>query len=281
LKASKLTIGYLSDISKISKRTLRLYDEKGLLKPSERDENNNYRYYSEQQIVVALMIREMKRRGFTSSEIKNLIKIRDLNEFSKRLDEKVKSLEEKISMIQEQLNYIQTTKSMIQEALVAYSETAKTKSKKMVIDEMPEINILFTRQKSYLNANRLFWDRYNELQLLRETENVTVTGPFSAIFHDHCLHQFFFDEGDLEVYLPIKETNFKSSNTRRYGGFKRASMIHIGWYADALNNYVELVKQIEGHGYKITGPAHEEYIVEFSYAIPKEGYVTRIFFPIE
>lgn len=39
-------IGDFSSITKISKRMLRYYNEKGLLKP-QKDELNNYRYYSD------------------------------------------------------------------------------------------------------------------------------------------------------------------------------------------------------------------------------------------
>ena len=58
----KYTIGEISKITNLNKKTLRFYDEKGILKPLKRDEYNNYRYYSEQEILKALVIREMRLR---------------------------------------------------------------------------------------------------------------------------------------------------------------------------------------------------------------------------
>ncbi|MDL2254408.1 MerR family transcriptional regulator [Ruminococcaceae bacterium OttesenSCG-928-I18] len=281
MSVRRYTIGDLSDISGISKRTLRLYDEKELLKPSERDDENNYRLYSEQQVVDALMIREMKRRGFSMSEIKSLLQSHDLRELKKELDEKITSLEAEVGKIQEQLAYTRVTKDLITKALYFYDEALEKKSNEIVVDKMPDMTILFDRRHCHVNANHLFWDRYNDLQLLREKEQVTAAGPFSAIFYDHYFNQFFFDEGDLEVYLPIQETNRESPNIRVIQGFERASMIFVGWYSELLATYVELVKQIEKKGYRIAGPSYEEYLVEFSYGVSEENCVTRVSFPVE
>ena len=85
----------------------------------------------------------------------------------------------------------------------------------------------------------------------------------------------------MEVYLPIKEAGKTGPNIRKIEPFQRASVVFVGWYAKLLASYVDLVKQIEKNGYKIVGPAYEEYIVEFSYGVPEEECVTRISFPVE
>ena len=262
------TIGELSDISGISKSALRLYDEKGLLQPEERDEENNYRLYSEQQIIDALMIREMKQRGFSMTEIKDGL-VRKRDELTAELDS-----------IQNQLSYLDRTIGTIEGAL-DYYDGEQGEYQPMVIDTMPEMTVIFDRKNSYINANHLFWDRYNDIHLLKDQEHVTVNGPFSAIFYDHYLNQFFFDEGDLEIYLPIEEADAEGPHIRTIGGFLRASMVAVGWYSELLGTYVELVKQIMHEGYKIVGPAYEEYLVEFSYGITKDQCVTRVSFPIE
>ena len=44
------TIGEISKLSRISLKTLRYYDEIGLLKPKYVNQENNYRYYSIEQL---------------------------------------------------------------------------------------------------------------------------------------------------------------------------------------------------------------------------------------
>lgn len=275
----RYTIGDLSKITGINTKTLRLYDQKGLLKPSERDEDNNYRYYSEQQVVDAVMIREMKLRGFSISEQKILLQTPDLGTLKAELENKIATVQQDIDALQDQLKYSQSVLGLVENALQVSEHEAE--SSQIKFEVTPARTVLFIRKKGYVNANQLFWDRYNELQKLREELQVTPAGPFSAIFHDHYFNQFFFEEGDLEVFLPIQEEHLEGPNIRRIGAENRASMVFVGWYAQLLATYVELVKQIDKSGHKIAGPAYEEYIVEFSYGVPENQCVTRVAFPVK
>ncbi len=278
---SKYTIGELSEMSGISRTTLRLYDAKGLLRPSERDSDNNYRLYSEQQAIEAVMIREMKLRGFSMSELKALMKNHDLGKVKTDLDQKIKSLQAETEKIREQIYYLTATNNLLSSALEFYDGTTSKEPMEMVVDYMPETTVLFHRRISNISADHLQWERYNELLVLRNKEQLTQNGPVCAIFYDHYFNQFFFEKGDMAMYVPIKETDRTGEHIRKIGEFLRASMIFVGWYTGLLGTYVELVKQIEKNHYKIVGPAHEEYLADFSYGVPNEKCVTRVFFPIE
>ena len=62
-------IGDFANIVNISVRTLRYYDEIGLLKPEIVDRYTNYRYYTEDNVVEAQFITLLKGVGFTLQEI--------------------------------------------------------------------------------------------------------------------------------------------------------------------------------------------------------------------
>lgn len=62
-------IGDFSNLVNISVRTLRYYDEIGLLKPEIVDKFTNYRYYTEDNVVEAHFITLLKDVGFTLQEI--------------------------------------------------------------------------------------------------------------------------------------------------------------------------------------------------------------------
>src|SRR6266566_4943311 len=57
---TRVTIGDFSRASHLSVKTLRHYHEVGLLEPSEVDPHNGYRYYSEEQIPLAQVIRRLR-----------------------------------------------------------------------------------------------------------------------------------------------------------------------------------------------------------------------------
>ena len=62
-------IGEFSKIVDIPVRTLRYYDEYGILKPSEVDNFTGYRYYSDENILECHLIKLLKSLDFTLEEI--------------------------------------------------------------------------------------------------------------------------------------------------------------------------------------------------------------------
>ncbi len=62
-------IGDFANLVNISVRTLRYYDEIGLLKPFIVDKFTNYRYYTDDNVVEAQFITLLKEIGFTLQEI--------------------------------------------------------------------------------------------------------------------------------------------------------------------------------------------------------------------
>ena len=68
----QISIGKFSQITSLSPRALRLYDEKGLLSPK-RDRFNNYRFYTSQQIESGLKIKTLSWMGFSCAEIDEIM----------------------------------------------------------------------------------------------------------------------------------------------------------------------------------------------------------------
>jgi diguanylate cyclase (GGDEF)-like protein len=82
-------IGEFSERSGISKRMLRHYDKLDLFSPIALNEENGYRYYSEDQLVEMRKIQFLKDLGFTLATIKELMcKPLDLYEFIELLKDK-------------------------------------------------------------------------------------------------------------------------------------------------------------------------------------------------
>ena len=84
--------GKLSEISGVSSRTLRYYDEIGLLKPSFINESG-YRYYDDNEVALLQQILFYKERGLDLQTIKEIIYRKDFDLYS-ALEEHLVSLEE-------------------------------------------------------------------------------------------------------------------------------------------------------------------------------------------
>ena len=69
-----LRIGVFARLGEVSVRTLRFYDEKGLIKPARIDAQTGYRYYDTAQIPRLAKIRELRELGFSLDEISDALK---------------------------------------------------------------------------------------------------------------------------------------------------------------------------------------------------------------
>ena len=98
-------IGMFSKINKVTVKTLRYYDEVGLLIPAYVDEENGYRYYTSNQLPIIHKIKALRQMGFTIDEITLIIKgIKATEIFENRKKELEKAIEESNKQAS-QINY--------------------------------------------------------------------------------------------------------------------------------------------------------------------------------
>ncbi len=73
MKDDLMLIGEIADFFSISRKAIRLYEKKGILKPVKVDEQNGYRYYSADQVQQLNALLELKALGFSLDEIKTVL----------------------------------------------------------------------------------------------------------------------------------------------------------------------------------------------------------------
>lgn len=78
--SARVTIGDFSRASHLSVKTLRHYHEVGLLEPSEVDPGNGYRYYSEDQIAQAQVIRRLRALQMPVADVRSVLAAPDSGE---------------------------------------------------------------------------------------------------------------------------------------------------------------------------------------------------------
>ena len=93
-----ITIGELSELYSVSKRSLRIYHDMGLLVPEYVDHQTGYRYYTPRQFPQLESILQMRALGLSLNNILVILKQRDLDTceilFGERLDELNKEIAE-------------------------------------------------------------------------------------------------------------------------------------------------------------------------------------------
>ena len=107
----KYSIRKLSELAGVSARTLRYYDEIGLLKPSEISEAG-YRYYGERELALLQQILFYRERGFDLKQIRKIL-YQDDFDIMRALKEHLRELEEQKAHVESLIRTVeQTIRSM-------------------------------------------------------------------------------------------------------------------------------------------------------------------------
>jgi len=241
----KLKIGDLSRLLQVSVRTLRYYEEIGLLKPCEVDDWTGYRYYHIDQMQTVGMIRSFKEAGFALDEIRELIE--DGN-----LIPETELLKKKIEECDKQMERLNARKQRLQ--LMIDRERRINTMSRFSIQSLPAQTVASHRAilQSYDEIEGLFHNVINpeleKIGCVRIPNNCTFT-----IFHDEEYVPSHIDvEFCQEVVKAGQDTNI--IHFKQMPAIPMALCMAIwGNHESMLEAYRELYDYMEQNGYEVDG----------------------------
>ncbi len=277
------TIGQVSGLCNIPIQTLRYYDEIGLLTPYKVDAQNNYRFYSKNEILSLNIIKHFKASGFSLEDIRELIKGQDISGLLMKLEQKLQETHQKI----QELNYLKEKLETDIENLKVSREFSDFLIRKgedpgergFELKTLPAFPVLFTRYRCPNNPAS-YIKRYSELGLIMEKYGLFRVGPLMAVFYDDY-NQFDYNNADIEVCFPVVGNLKECPSIRTYGGFLGVTLLHKGLYSRMPESYGAALEWIEKKGLQFVGPATEKYILDATSTGIEENYVTEIILPVQ
>ena len=149
------TIGEISKLFNIPIKTLRYYNEIGLLTPAYTNPDNNYRYYSVEQFIIIIdIIRNSKMMGLSLEEIRHNINARySISDNIQILDKQIDSFENnfkrlmriKESMESRRKTYKQIASISMNQVYISYEKERKYLSYDYVSENIDEQEINFRK----------------------------------------------------------------------------------------------------------------------------------------
>ncbi|PKG26559.1 hypothetical protein CWS20_23325 [Cytobacillus horneckiae] len=105
-QVDSFTIGQLSEETGVTRKAIRLYEEKGLILPSIKRSEGNYRVYNQDHVFCINCIKQLQSLGVSLEEMKDLsvIFVKDTVEVEPRLQQLLK---EKLAKIDEHIEELQ------------------------------------------------------------------------------------------------------------------------------------------------------------------------------
>lgn len=268
-----LRIGEFSMLSKISIHMLRNYDEMGLINPIHIDDFTGYRYYNEEQLLVANKVQALKGMGLSLSDIKMILEKHDNNELLKGyLFDLVAHKKQEIQKIEKQLLLVKNT--------INYLETGSELSSNIAIKEIPSRKVISYRNKiqDYSQEGLLWKQMYEEARL----NNIRYDSPsyIVAIFHN----QEYEDDGiDVEIQRTVKG-KFKDTDYIKFksvDSILAATITVKGGYSQLFQVNQAIAKWINDNNYELNGSPFNIYHVSFETQSNIEELITEVCFPIK
>lgn len=264
-----LSIGNFSKIANITTKTLRYYDEIGLLKPSHVDSDTGYRFYDVSQLESILLISKLKAYDFSLEEIAQVLNNPKDNAFILSAIKQKKLLIETIIS-----NYTHVLKWMDDDILnlergnyfMSYLDNIEVK-----LTETKPMNILYIREKINIKE----YENYiRNLQKRVTEEKLTPVGPPMSIYHSE---EFNPESYDVEIAVPVKEV---IKGTRDFPSFLCAHATLKGDYSGLTSVYSKIREWIEAEGYIAAAAAFEIYTTDPAQTPPEEN-ITEVYLPVK
>ncbi|SDZ38818.1 DNA-binding transcriptional regulator, MerR family [Evansella caseinilytica] len=271
-----LSIGEFSKICEVSTKTLRYYDEIGLIHPDEINPENGYRYYSIRQLKTMLFINRLKSYHFSLEEIKTMVEMEpDQSEEQLRsaLHLKRRETQERIDALEYTMKQLSHDIENVENGIpiMAYLDRIEVQ-----LVEMRPMNLLYLRQTMSSNDYALGYGSYfSRLYKKIADEKLTLTGTPMTIYHNP---EYNPTGNDTEFAIPIAEA---VKGTRNLPASLCAKSVLKGSYSELSSVYSKLREWTEKEKYELAGPPYEIYVTDPNQAAAAEDIITEVHFPVK
>lgn len=274
------SIGKVSSICDVPIKTLRYYDQIGLLVPQYRKANSGYRYYEHQQLLTLHIIRKLRILGISLKDIQQIICNCDCAAMEHCIVSRMNQISQCIEEMQEQFSIGEKLLQRLKTGIF-FLQIKGNQNDLIQIEKIPVSNVISTHklQLNYQNSD-VSIDRWSELIELAKKHNLKTTGSIILTYHNKPLEQFYNRDCDLESCIQVDESK-PGNEFKQFGGFLAATAIHVGKNEEIVQTHVKAIRWLKQQGYLIDGPISEEYIVSPIDVSDEEEHITKIIIPIK
>ncbi len=263
-------IGEFSKMSKTTVKTLRYYDEIGILEP-EKVDLARYRYYTTGQLVKLHYIQSLQQAGLSLDEIKKIISGEDAAEI---LEKRRIGLETELKEKTDQLSRIDfILQGKEEEYFMNYQATIK---------EIPEC-IVYSKKMTIPNYDAYF----TEIPAIG-AECAAANPDIKCTVPGYCF-VVYLDGEYREKDINVEYCEAVDKFGKEVGGIKfkkmpaitAVSVMHKGPYSALREAYAFIFKWIEENGYTVTDNPRESYIDGIWNQKTEDDWLTEIQVPVQ
>ena len=265
-----LKIGEFARVGGITTATLRHYDACGLLKPLVTDQENNYRYYTLEQLPRLNRILTFKDLGFSLEQITHLLNedvpLEQLRGMFKLKQAETQQLivaeQARLARIQTRLRQIEQENTMsTYNIALKHVEPLFIASVRAIVPGVNDVKQSWTVLHNYMKR-----------------QGIKGAGPNLILWHDESTHEEGVDAENAEPLAnPIPETAQVKVYT--LPSATMASTVHHGGYDSIGQAYAALHQWIEDNQYSIVGLTRQIHL-QYADEMDSSLYITELQVPV-
>lgn len=277
MEPTLFSIGKAADICSVSTRTLRFYEQNGLVMPDRVDEENRYRYYSYETLLRVQTIRYLLDEGFPLEEIKEMLLKYDLDTMKQHFNTRIKETEMELRYLRQRLASLNAWHSLLTEGDYVLKHNEQSVHTKY----LPVHNCFFFRHQPKNEEEQttayIETTYYSECKR-RGNDMVDIGGSINvhyASFEDR-IHATVREMTLLQTMYPDSDSY---DNALTFGGFLSAACYHIGDRSNIKTTYQKIIDWCDTHHFALRGDSFERHVLD-GYSVSDENqFVTEILLP--
>lgn len=259
-------IGMFAALNHVTVKTLRFYEDRGLLVPAYISEENGYRYYTLSQCAELHRISALKQVGFTLDEITYL------NAGSAEETVLAKKKSEILSQIAELAKQLANI-----DGYLAKKEGSLRIP--VLVKKIDAVTIAYMEKR--LSSYDVLFDIMPEMGERMEQAGCECALP-EYCFTAYLDPEYKQDDISAEICQAVKEAK-KSDGKLQFKVLpetQAACVFHKGSYGRIAESYEVALRYIEDNGYEIAGPIRESYIDGIWNKEDEDQWLTEIQIPV-
>lgn len=240
------------NLTRLSLKALRLYEQLDILRPIHVDPQNGYRYYGPDQIPRARRIRNLRDMEMPLADIRRVLELADVSQAQAEL-----VIRQYVEMRARQLEHIQLLTHQFTQLLKL---EANTMSLEVEVKDIPTQHIIsITRRHTVDGLSEQIQKDCGALFALTQEAGATAIGAPFGIYHNAINEQ---EDGPIETCVPVnRKLDGKGDiEAKQLEGGKAACVVITGdqcHYPELLGAYDAAADWIQHNGFETAGPPRE------------------------
>ena len=261
------SIGEISKLFDINKKTLRYYDEIGLFKPSFVNKDNNYRYYTLDQFQYLETIKYLKELGLSLDKIK--YNLTNLNS-----EDVINSLEEQNNIIDAKISELQLIKQKINKKIIQIKDSTRND----LLETIREVDFNERQAVRLRHSIKTGYDiEFSLRKLIKMSDNkifLTYGLVGVSIYRDDLIDRKY-DEYK-SIFIMIEEEKYGKSLIKIFPKGTYVCIRFKGVHKDAPPHYEKLINYINKQGYEIIDDSLEMELTDPSLSLTDEEVIMEL-----